>query len=190
MKLHFTEHRDLLYSVEYQLEADKETLLSEMKQQTYEYTGGRGFCTDPIGAVLGRIREYFHSSEFKMTLLDKFYENKIFQDELWKTDKQTLANNTGCYCTFLCDKPGFRTHLHMDNRKLIGSGMCYFNTEPDPAQSTIFYTDKKYNDRIEMPTGFAKGWQAAVTHDAWHEGGNLGNTDRYTLMTGLFFIMR
>ena len=63
--------------------------------------------------------------------------------------------------------------------------MCYLIPGDDPKQSTTFYADEKRSDPVRMKTGFGVGWVAAGMNDAWHDGHNLSNQDRYVILSGL-----
>jgi hypothetical protein len=96
-----------------------------------------------------------------------------------------MFNNTSTFTTFVQDKPGYTTSCHLDNRRIVITGMYYFIEGDDPNQSTYFYTSKDGANELRMPTGFNCGWLMGNLNSTWHLGFNRSNKDRYAILFGL-----
>lgn len=136
---------------------------------------------DPQSQKLKIIAEWLSSKEVSFNIINTLYESDPYFVDLWRCSPEELNNVTYSIALWTLDKPGFKTSIHLDNRFIVGNGMIYFINGDDSNQSTVFYSSRKRTDRTRISTGFASGWFAANSHDAWHEGFNLSNVDRYSL---------
>lgn len=128
--------------------------------------------------------DYFFTDEFKNTIVDALYTAPLFAG-YWAISPEKMKSITKTFGTAVQDSPGHTTALHLDNRLLVASGMCYLIEDDDPEQSTFFYTDAQYNNPLRISTGWGKGWLAANMHDSWHEGHNRSNKNRHSILFGL-----
>lgn len=132
--------------------------------------------------------EYFWSQDWKNQLLDIAFANEKF-GYLWNQPNRAKFDSvTRPYAKFVKDSPGYYTDFHCDSRHQIIFGMIYLISESNLNQTTIFYDDKYKLNPKSIPVGMGLGWLLVNNNDAWHEGGNLSNQDRYCLQYGLNFI--
>ena len=133
------------------------------------------------------VVDYFFTMEFKDSIVDALYSAPLFAG-YWSIGPDKMKSITKTFGTAVQDRPGHTTALHLDNRLLVATGMCYLIDGDDEQQSTIFYTDDKYSNPLRMHTGWGKGWLAANMHDSWHEGFNRSNNNRHSILFGLSLV--
>jgi hypothetical protein len=193
MEARYDKLRDFVYSASFDLPCDADILRKELIAEDWQVNSNgygqsvfsfRHSVTHIRGTNLTCIIDYFHSDAFRKGVILDLYRSKNFAAQ-WGIDPIMMMQNTTSFGTLVLDKPGHVTGLHLDNRLLVASGMCYFIDGNDPDQGTVFYSDQQKNDPLEMTTGFGKGWMAANTHDSWHMGWNRSQQDRYSILFGI-----
>ena len=193
MRAVFNKRKDFVYEVDYNIEQDDSTVMEHLRAEEWEpITGDYGQddlgqryrCYAPHSVVLQQIMFYFRTEEFKNAIIDTLYADPAFPG-WWGISPERMKAATKSFGILTLDKPGFGTGIHLDNRALVASGMCYFIEGDDPLQATTFFADAERKDPVRMTTGFGKGWVAAGMHDAWHDGHNASDKDRYVVLLGL-----
>lgn len=193
MKATFDKKRDYVYEVDYNLPYSQEEVIADLSSEDWDTDangyGQAGFnqrfrLHEPSSPRLKNMLEYFNGEVFKQEIIDQLYSEQWFPG-YWGVSPERMLARTTAFGTLTLDRPGFITGMHLDNRALVASGMCYFIDGDDPDQSTTFYTTAKKDDPLRMTTGFGRGWIAAGMHDAWHDGHNRSTKDRYTILLGL-----
>lgn len=193
MRVTFNKRKDFVYELDYNIEHDQTVVLEHLRAETWEPISGdygqegigsRFRCYNPVSAILQEIKSYFFTEEYKNAIIDTLYAEKRFPGE-WAISPERMKASTKTFGILTLDKPNFGTGIHLDNRTLVASAMCYFIDGDDPLQATTFFSDSKRNNPVRMATGFGKGWVAAGMHDAWHEGHNHSDKDRYVVLSGL-----
>jgi hypothetical protein len=168
-----------------------EELLTDLKQEDWissESEGLLGKFRAPTlkSEKLKYIIEWFTQDSACLKIIKNMYQDEEYFNE-WKLSAEELDNITHSSALWTLDKPGYHAATHLDNRRIIGNGMIFFTEGDDPNQSTFFYSDKNGNNPLRIPTGYAQGWFAANTNDAWHEGFNrTADKDRYSLYFLIF----
>jgi hypothetical protein len=147
----------------------------------------RYHLTNSNSPVLKTCSDYLISNDFKETLLDVAFDNQKFLYQWCHPDRKKFSQVVRTYAKFVKDLPNYYTDLHCDSKHQILFGMIYFIDGNDPKQTTIFYTDNNKNNPYPVPTGMGCGWLLLNHNNAWHEGGNQSNQDRYCLQFGLNF---
>lgn len=195
MNVIFNKQRDYIYQAQFDLACDQKTLQDDLAKELWVANkngyGQLGFSyrynvKEIKSLTVKKVVDYFYSDSFNHAIIDTLYAETYFPG-LWGIDSKRLSNITVTFGTLVLDKPGYSSQIHLDNRLLVASGMCYFIDADDENQSTYFYSDKNKNNCLRMPTGFATGWLAANTHDSCHEGYNKSIIDRYNILYGLAF---
>ena len=193
MQVTFNKKRDYIYETEYAFPYDKELLQADLLAEDWVPDKGaygqadfslRHRLANPASPRLTQIMQYFHSDQFKRSIIDQLYSEQWFPG-YWGISPERMFHATTAFGTLTLDKPGFVTGMHLDNRALVASGMCYLIEGDDPDQSTTFYTSAQKEAPLRMTTGWGRGWIAAGMHDAWHDGHNRSTQDRYTVLLGL-----
>lgn len=190
MKATFIQTRPSLYELHLtDLPHSREQILAELRQESWTQEpgaiDGKFRAWGLTSTVLREYLDYFHSREFHQLAVEQLYLDSEFKD-LWWTPIEKFVDLTVGSAIWTYDKPGYEASVHIDNRRLVASGMVFFNSiEENIDHSTVFYTDQHLSDPAYMPTGFGKGWLAANTHTSWHEGYNRSDQDRYNIYYSL-----
>ena len=143
----------------------------------------------PYDNAVKYIIKYLKGDVFKRTIIDLLYQDTDFV-QCWQIDAEKMFNNTGTFAAVVRDNPGYTTSCHLDNRRIVITGMYYFIEGDDPNQSTYFYTSKDSENELRMPTGFNRGWLMGNLHSTWHRGFNRSDRDRYAILFGIVIKQR
>ena len=191
MQVTFDKRRNFVYETDYAiLESIKDDLPNETWIADKAAYGQSDFSLrhrahSPYASpAVENMMQYFHSDVFKQSIIDQLYSEERFPS-YWGVSPERMFRSTTAFGTLTLDKPGFITGMHLDNRALVASGMCYLIDGDDPDQSTTFYTTAQKEAPLRMTTGWGRGWIAANMHDSWHDGHNRSAKDRYTVLLGL-----
>lgn len=158
----------------------QEEVYTALENEEYFGNDDRTYCHHIKSPILKQIADTVAASI--PVLLAEMSEQVEFKGK-WGLDYDgQLINNTSSSCHFICDKPGFNTDVHVDNRTQVCTGMLFFNSVDDPDQATTFYTTHSKDMPLRMSSKFGCGWYAANTHDNWHVGANNTQRNRYALI--------
>lgn len=198
MKTTFTSRRETLYQVYLETPFSQTDIVAELQQQNWK-PDGAGYGVEgnnpdlmlrwklyepPTSPLLSEIHAYVAGKQFKSEVYNTLYSNPAFNAD-WGVPQDVMELRTTPFCSFLKDKPGFDSPLHLDTRSLVVSGMIYFIDDHETNKVTNFYTDNKRSNKIAITPGFGQGWMLGNIHDTWHDGANHGTTDRYSILYGL-----
>jgi hypothetical protein len=147
----------------------------------------RSGLLNPKSQVLKDIMEFVNSDDVKEQLVNFVYDTQgDYISGLWEGwSKEQMLQYTFWGCMFNRDQPGFHIPLHVDTRLQIATAMIYFVEADDPNQSTVYYTNNKFEDPLRINNKFGNGVLHINDHTAWHEGYNKSNVTRYSLICGL-----
>lgn len=174
-------YETILTEVPYTLEE----ILVELRQESWApeciELAGKFRVHEYKSEKLKSIVEWFKQDEQCFKIIKNMYQDDAYFDE-WRVSAESLSDISNSDAIWTLDKPGYHAVPHLDNRFIIGNGMIFFTDSDDPDQSTYFYSDENRSNPLRMPTGYARGWFAANTAQAWHEGFNrTADKDRYSL---------
>jgi len=195
MKAIFNKQRQFVYSIDFEIAFTNEQIQNGLQTLDWNNAASNSFKNRyeiyhiPTENVLSSVKQSLTSNQFKRTIIDLLYQDKEFVD-CWQIDAEKMYNNTNTFATFVLDKPGYTTNYHLDNRRIVATGMQYFINDDDPNQSTYFYTSSKGEGELRMMTGFNRGWLMGNLHTTWHRGFNLSTSDRYAVLFGLIINQR
>jgi hypothetical protein len=193
MQVNFTHLRNYVYEADFQFDYTPEVILEHLQSAMwipningYSQKGfaAREDLTNP-NPVLQSVLNYFNSESFQQSIVNTLFENLDFTNAYWPIQPDNFKKIISSSGRFIKDHPNFTTGIHLDNRLLVASGMCYFINGDDPNQSTNFYSSRKADNPIRIPTGLAKGWMAANTENSWHDGYNRSDKNRYSILYSL-----
>jgi hypothetical protein len=147
----------------------------------------RSGLLNPKSQVLKDIMEFVNSDNVKEQLVNFVYDTQgDYISGLWEGwRKEQMLQYTFWGCMFNRDQPGFHIPLHVDTRLQIATAMIYFVEADDPNQSTVYYTNNKFEDPLRINNKFGNGILHINDHTAWHEGFNRSRVTRYSLICGL-----
>ena len=190
MKAVFYKQRQFVYSIDFETDLTNEQIqkgilsLDWANAKTNSFKNRYVIYDIPSDNPISKINEYINSDIFKKDIVDLLYQDIDFV-KCWQIDSEEMFNNTKTFSSFVCDKPGYTTGCHLDNRRIVITGMYYFIEGDDPNQSTYFYTSEDCKNELRMSTGFNRGWIMGNLHSTWHCGFNHSNKDRYSILFGL-----
>jgi hypothetical protein len=194
MNANFVYLKDFVFRLELDSGFDKNQIIEDFKNEdfgsdTIDAYGTTGFSSrrnikEIKSSRLKSISDYFSSDLFKKLMIDTLYSQPNFGGQ-WAISPKRMFDMTAAITNLTCDSPGHNTGIHIDNRCIVATGMCYFSPEDDPDISTWFFDTKDKKNPLRILTDFSSGWLAANMHDSWHDGYNKSNYNRYTLMYGL-----
>jgi hypothetical protein len=193
MDAKFVYLKDFVFQLELVHGFDKNQIIEDFKNEDFGDTtdayGQSGFSLrrdvkEIRSPRLQLISDYFRGDIFKQLMIDTLYNSPGFSGH-WAISPERMFNTTVSMGNLICDKPGHNTGIHLDNRCLVATGMCYFTEVDDPNISTWFFDSQEKENPLRMKTEFSTGWFAANMHNSWHDGYNKSDYDRYTLMYGL-----
>jgi len=195
MKAIFNKQRQFVYSIDFETDFTDEQIKEGVLSLDWDTAETKSFKNRyeiyniPEDNVVSNIRKYLKGDTFKKEIIDLLYQDSDFV-QCWQIDSDKMFNNTSTFATFVKDKPGYTTNCHLDNRRIVITGMYYFIKDDDPDQSTYFYTSNNSENELRMPTGFNRGWLMGNLHTTWHRGFNLSTSDRYAVLFGLIINQR
>jgi hypothetical protein len=172
------------------LEIDN-TILEELKEENWVpitathlddmYTKRHRINGSPKGKLVASVMNYFLSPEFKETMVDLVWKDKMFQHK-WgpRLSIEKIKKMTTVEYGYDMDVPGFSTDLHVENRCQIAFGKIFFTEEDNENISSYFYETKFRESGLRMPTGMGIGWLCINSENGWHEGWNKGTEKRYS----------
>ena len=134
---------------------------------------------------LTQLVEYFRSDELKWEMIKHLYDLSPGLRTDWDWTPEDMFHGCQLHGHFSRDVPGFVNVLHTDYRKLVATGMFYWNDADDEDVSTWFYDSRDRVNPTRMPTGFGAGWIHANGNDTYHEGWNRTDRYRYSTLLGL-----
>jgi hypothetical protein len=202
--------RPLVYSLKLETDYTSDILLQELEKENWQLEtfknvngrqGGKRYTINGEGRyaskaatnavsspVLQDLLSYSMSRDFKTKWLSTMINTPAFC-KLWGTsDVDRISSYTVIHANYLLDTTMAKIGLHLDNRLLVATGMIYLNesdSNSKPLQATTFYTDENKSNPLTILPNFGTGWVAANTHNSWHEGYNLSNQKRYSLLLGI-----
>lgn len=201
MKLTIDTIRPGLYSLTLSLNHDYATIVDALTAEDWEahadrkddaglagnpYSERSGLL-DPKSQVLKDIMNFINSNRIKDQLVDFLYATQgDYISSLWEGwGKEQMLQYTFWGCMFNRDQPGFHIPLHVDTRLQVATAMFYFVEKDDPQQSTVYYTNNRFDEPFRVSNEFGNGVLHINDHTAWHEGYNKSNVTRYSLICGL-----
>jgi len=128
------------------------------------------------------IHQYILSEEFKQSVIDNILQYKLIE----RLYPSRFLNNISSYTKIghLFHKQGNDKHLlHLDHRTSIAQGLIYFDKQHNSLHSTRVHP--KQGIVIESSTESGNGILILNTEHSWHEGGNLGDDNRYFALYSL-----
>ena len=140
MRAIFNKKKDFVYEIDYNIEQDPSTVIEHLRAEDWEPISGdygqedlgqRYRCLNPKSTKLQEILNYFRSIEFRDSMVDTLYSSPSFPGH-WGISPERMKAATKSYGILTLDKPGFGTGIHLDNRALVASAMCYFIDGDDP----------------------------------------------------------
>jgi hypothetical protein len=190
MKAVFQKERECVYTVNFETNFSNEQIqegilsLDWANAETNSFKNRYEIYDISYDNPISKINEYLISDIFKKDMIDILYQDSTFV-KCWQIDANTMFTNTKTFAGIVLDRPGYTTDYHLDNRRIVITGMYYFINGDDPDQSTYFYTSDKKENELRINTGFNKGWIMGNVHNTWHRGFNCSNKDRYSILFGL-----
>jgi len=190
MKAIFQKQRQFVYSINFETDlSDKQIQegilsLDWANAATNSFKNRYELYDIPSDNAVSTIKQYLKGETCKRTIIDLLYQDIDFV-QCWQIDSKKMFNNTNTFATIVQDKPGYTTSCHLDNRRIVITGMYYFIEGDDPNQSTYFYTSNNGENELRMTTGFNCGWLMGNLHSTWHRGFNRSDRDRYAILFGL-----
>ena len=190
MKAVFHKQRQFVYSIDFETDLTDEQIqegilsLDWANAETNSFKNRYEISYISNDNPISKINEYLNSDIFKKYMIDLLYQDIDFV-KCWQIGADTMFTNTKTFAGIVLDKPGYTTDYHLDNRRIVITGMYYFINGDDPDQSTYFYTSHKKENELRITTGFNKGWIMGNVHSTWHRGFNRSNKDRYSILFGL-----
>lgn len=158
----------------------QEEVYTALENEEYFGNSERTYCHDIKSPILKSIYDTVIASVPK--LLAEMSEFTEFQSH-WGLDyKEQIINNTKTSCYFICDKPGFSTGTHIDNKTQVCTGMLFFNSTDDVEHSTTFYTSPSGDNPVRISSKYGNGWYAANTYSNYHIGANTSLRNRYSMI--------
>lgn len=134
---------------------------------------------------LTELFNYFRSDELKTKFINFLYQVSPTLKTDWDWYPEDMFKGTSIHGHFVRDNPGFVNVLHTDYRRLVATGMIYWNQDDNEDVSTWFYSGIHRTDPLRAPTGFGKGWIHSNGNHTYHEGWNRTNKYRYSTLLGL-----
>ena len=176
----FTDDWRLLTELSVDWPFSQEEVYTALENEEYFGEGDRTYCQEIKSPILKSIYNTVMSEA--PALLSKMSSHPVFQEK-WGLDyADQIINNSALSCFFVCDKHGYNTEVHIDNRTQVCTGMLFFNSFDDKDQATSFCTTHSGDNMLRMSSKYGAGWYAANTHDCWHVGANKTQRKRYALL--------
>jgi len=158
----------------------QEEVYTALQSEEYQGNDSRKFCHEIKSPILQSIHKAV--VDRIPSLLEEISKFPEFVEHWGLDDINDLINNVKTSCYFICDKPGYTTGLHIDNKSQVCAGMLFFNKIDDPDQSTYFSPSPDGDNPVRISSEYGNGWFFPNTYDAYHVGGNNSSRDRYALM--------
>jgi hypothetical protein len=158
----------------------QEEVYEALQKEEYQGEDYRRICNEIKSPILQEIHKTV--TDNIPSLVEGLTKFSDFVEHWGLDDINTLTSNLKTFCKFICDKPGFTTGIHIDNKSQVCTGMLFFNETDDPAQSTSFYTSLNGDNPLRISSQYGNGWFSANTYWGYHIGANNSQRDRYALL--------
>jgi len=142
-------------------------------------------CVYPSGIRLMHITKYIRSAQFKRQFINFLYDISPNLHLNWDFTQDDMFNHTMLNCEISRDSPNFQTRLHLDFKRIVGTGLIHWSEYDDPNLRTEFYDDLNRSNPLAMTTNFGDGWLHANDYNTWHQGWNRTQLPRYSTLIAL-----
>lgn len=164
-------------------------IISYLEQETWQdhpAAGLRKHCRNPKNTKLQEIIEFLQSDEITKQILQAQHDLNSDIFNRWDMTLDSMYHQTTTYVYFGVDYPGSHIHCHLDQLKLLFTGLTYFTNKDNELASTRFYDSPNKENLFRSTTNFGDGFMQANLHNTWHEGGNGTDELRYFLIIEIF----
>jgi hypothetical protein len=200
MDIQFNENRFFLADVKFTPDIDYSTMISLLEKETWiniDYRTKPGWedtahksryeilNNDPQHPELKNILNFLRQDEVYDKALDCFYQWGSNMTSLFGFNRDELKKFAFWSVNFQRDDPDYIIDWHLDNRRLVATGMIFFTEKDDPNLSTSFRWESNPEYEHRMPTNFGDGWMHINVHQNLHRGVNLTNQYRYSAMLAM-----
>ena len=180
IKSNYTDDWRLVNELSIDWQFSQEEVYTALENETYFGDEARTYCHEIESSILKSIYNTVVSNLPK--LQEELFNQPEFQSH-WGADYASrMLNNIKTTCHFICDKPGFTTGIHIDEKSSVCAGMIFFNKRNNTNHSTTFYTSIHGDNPIQISSKYGSGWLSANTYNSYHGGGNNSSFNRYAMI--------
>jgi hypothetical protein len=158
----------------------QEEVYTALENETYFGDEGRTYCHEIKSNILKSIYDTVVSNLPK--LQEELFNQSEFQSHWGAEYACRMINNIKTTCHFICDKPGFTTGIHIDEKSSVCAGMIFFNKFDNADHSTTFCTSVNGDNPVQISSKYGNGWLSANTYNSYHIGGNNSSVNRYAII--------